>query len=127
MARGHSLVEVLFSATLLAFVIMGILQLLPASSLALETSRQQAHAEDIAATVLEERRGQPFGTLTVGAPLALPAVTVDGTTYDSTVEIHSVVDEDVRFVKGIRVVVTWVRRDVTHTFTRDAWIANVAR
>jgi prepilin-type N-terminal cleavage/methylation domain-containing protein len=120
--KGFTLVETVFSLSLIALVIMMVFNLFPSSSMAVHRSKQELHAASLAQARLEELRSQPFPQLLPGAS-PLPVVELDGVKYARRQEIARKNDR----LTDLKVTVTWTdgRRD--HTLTQEAYVARLPR
>lgn len=112
---------------LLALVVMAALNVLPSSAIALESSRQRLHADDLAFTRLEEARARAFSSLVPGRPAYYPKAVYDGIEYDSELEVFEVPNRNPEYLRGLRVVVSWESRGVKKRETRETWVANIQR
>ena len=121
------MIEVLVGGGLLAIVVMAALNLLPSSTIALESSRQHLHADDLAFTRLEEARARAFGSLVPGRPEYFPKAVYDGIEYDSELQVFEVPNRNPDYLRGLRVTVSWETRGIKKRETRETWIANIQR
>jgi type II secretory pathway pseudopilin PulG len=76
--RGFTILETLFAAGVLLFVMMAVLNILPSASLASKRADQQMTADSIAQSELERLRVASYDTLPA---TATSTTTVNGTEY----------------------------------------------
>lgn len=140
--RGLSLVDVVFTASLLAIVFMVLLSLLPAAMLSIRQTEHRLTAGSLAQHVLDECRSRPFSLLaanqvvdiTTAGPLGdilrqLPTRGDDAVEFATTLKVedspHSTVPRDT--LAMVTVEVKWHERGQDWTLERTAEIAKINR
>lgn len=114
MRRGFTLVENLMAFTLIALVIILLLNLFPSSMATVRRSEQRYQALTLAGNVLEQQAALPFGKL-------VPGSSVESKSGDFTVrtEVVKVDGEDVSWLKGVRVTVSWTWQEQQREVVRE--------
>lgn len=121
---GLTLLETVISGFVLSLVIIFIASLFPSSLLAIQSSESRIQADYLATTLLEEMRHQPFDQIT-----ALPGgqLKKGRSTLRYTTEVGPVPNSDPRFLKRIKVEVTWEERNKTRKVVRETWVHALRR
>jgi Tfp pilus assembly protein PilV len=122
--RGLSLVETTMAGFVIALAVIFVANLIPTTMLALRSSETRTQANLLAQSLLEGMRSVPFSRLA-----AIPAGQVKSDnvilSYQSFVE--DVTDADPKFLKRIRVEVTWTIRSKERRVSREALVHPVRR
>lgn len=113
-ARGFTLVENLMAFTLIALVIILLLNLFPSSMATVRKSEQRYEALTLAGNVLEQQAALPFGKLVVDS--VHDSKVGD---YKVRVEVLKVNGEDVNWLKRVRVTVSWTYQEQVREVTRE--------
>ena len=121
--RGLSLLELVVSISLLALVIVFVLELMPGSLLSLRRTDARLIAENIAQGELQTEVAGLFSGLTPGTQTSLPDQTVDGTTYHLVTRTLPAGAEDPTRLLSLQVTVSWTDRGLTHTAVRERWVS----
>ncbi len=120
--RGFSLIESIICISLLLLAVLLIMNLVPASWVAVNQAEQRLFAGNLAQSLLEEQRGIAFENL---APATLPPVTRTGATFNPQIEVIPVPGYD--RLKTVRVRVTWDSRAVHHEELREVVLCRAPR
>lgn len=122
--RGLSLVESIVSLLLLTLMLLGLLNLFPGALWANRQAELALQAQNVADRVLEEARSQGFEQLATGK---LPAQTIEvnGSSYQAQLEVSAVAGKEVKYLKALRVRVTWTVRGRQQELRREVWVSNV--
>src|ERR1017187_9943997 len=96
------MIEMVFSMSLIAVVIMFVFNLFPLSSVAGHRAHQQIQASALAQASLERTRPLTLSSLPVGT-LVLPSVSVEGITYTPIRVVYAVSGCDPGHLVGIRI------------------------
>ena len=121
---GLSLLETVISGFVLTLVIIFVASLFPGSLLAIQTSESLIQADYLASSLVEEIRHQSFDDM-----VALPPATVTRgrSELSYTTEVGPVPNSDPRFLKKVRVVVTWTERSKSREVVRETWVHALRR
>ena len=124
-SRGLTLVELIVSISLLALVVMFVLELVPTSMLSLRRSEGRLVGETIAEGELEREASAAFVHLTAGSQKQLPDQTVGSLTYHLKTQTLRAGSENPNRLLTLKVTVTWTEQGTTRTAVRERW-ASVA-
>lgn len=121
---GFSLLETVISGFILSLVIIFIASLFPSSLLAIQTSESRIQADYLASALLEEMRHREFDDI-----VAIPdgVVTRGRSNLNFHTEVGPVPNSDPRFIKRLRVEVTWTERSKTRQVVRETWVHALRR
>jgi len=126
--RGLTLVETIVATSLLALVLLALLNLLPASLASMRRAEHQLRAEQIAQEHLEKVRELPFEKLTLGLLNPAPAAeTASGVSFTPAVEIYALPGSDPDLLRRVRVKVSWEFRGRHHQLSQETYRAHVRR
>lgn len=127
-ARGLTLVETIVATSLLALVLLALLNLLPASLASMRRAEHQLRAEQIAQEHLEKVRELPFEKLALGPFNPAPAVeTAGGVRFTPALEIYALPGSDPNLLRRLRVSVTWEFQGRHHQMSQETYRAHVRR
>jgi Tfp pilus assembly protein PilV len=122
--RGVSIVEALAAGFVLTIVLMTLLDLLPASLLAVSRARHTETATNLARSLIEDRRAAGFGLF--DTPPTLTPLVEDGTTFVPQFQVVDVsAQANPARVKAIRVVVVWQEHGGLRSLSQELWLAYV--
>ncbi len=122
--RGFSVLEALVAGFVLTVILMTVLDLLPASLLAVGRSRHTVVANALARSILEGQRASGFSNF--DHTPALTPVIDDNTTFTPLFEVVDVsAQANPARVKGIRVTVTWTEHSRLRSVSQELWESNV--
>jgi Tfp pilus assembly protein PilV len=124
---GLSLMEVIFSLTLLGLVTVLVMNLFPSSMVTVKKAEYRMQANTLAETVLAEQAARPYDELVVGAPPDIAAQIVEGVDYLVTTEVRAVPDRLPEYVKSVHVTVSWTVRNIDQRLERELWVPAVER
>lgn len=138
--RGLSLLELIFTATLLALVFMVMLNLLPGSMMSVRQGEHRVRANALAQAILDELCSGPYsqiqndGNYTVASANPIGAMLGrqdreldDGTVLDPVVEVSAVPGISRRSIAHVRLTITWKERSGFHKIVREMDISSVLR
>ncbi len=111
------------AATILALMVMFVMNLLPASVLSVRLAENRMRAGQLAQNILEDSR-RSFGDLVVGNE-ELPPVDEGAGHFRRIRQIIPVTDVPGNRLKEIRVTVLWVERGVEHKVERRLTLVDV--
>jgi hypothetical protein len=97
--------ESMLGFTLVALLVVLILNLVPASIVSSKRGERRYRAEMLAQSVLEETAARPFGSLRVGDPQRVTRGEDEG--YTTTLQIFTLPDSNPKLVLGARAEVSW--------------------
>lgn len=123
--RGLSLLETILSTALLAGVMLLLFNLYPAAALAVRRGQDQLVADNLAQTLLDQKRAEGFQQLKIGTETGLP-VTENGRIYSSLIEVFDV-DGNPDLLKGVRVIVSWPGFTGSQTSVHEMYLVNLER
>jgi len=112
--RGFSLIENLMAFTLIALVLILLLNLFPSSVATVRKSEQRYEALTLAGNLLEQQAARPFSKLVVG--------TVEESevgAFKVRTEVRKVDGENEAWLKSIRVTVNWTYQEQVREVTRE--------
>lgn len=125
--RAFTLAEVILSTLILSLVMMTVFNLFPSSALAVKKAEQRMTADALAQAGLEECRAAPFSALVLGT-YDVGNVTCGGTTFQRAREIFQPGGSpDTKYLKGVRLRVTWTEQNRPMEMQAETWIVNVER
>ncbi|MBI3926022.1 MAG: type II secretion system protein [Armatimonadetes bacterium] len=146
--RGFTLIETIFATFIFSMVIIALFNIYPTAAVAVKRSEGQIQANAIAQSCLEEMRAMSFDSLTTRTwtpPAQAPftAQTLDGITYTPTCEVLHPNDlpynlaaatdpssnpaNEPRYMKILRVSVSWEFQSKVRTTVCETWVHNVPR
>lgn len=106
LSSGLSLIEIVISLAILLTVILALLGLFPRSFMAMHQAHGLRSANNLAQSILEERRTRPFDGL---ASEAVQEQEVNGVLYKTQFTVR--VDPEDPKLKWLRVEVNWKERE----------------
>ncbi|MDQ7826461.1 MAG: hypothetical protein RDV48_26905 [Candidatus Eremiobacteraeota bacterium] len=123
--KGFSLVETIFTVSIIGFIIIVMLNILPGALTGVRKTGHRIRAGAIARSILEEKRAGPFS----GIDMAPPAQVTDpdGSVYDVGYEVLTQAGTNTAKLKGIKITVSWKERKLTQTLQRITWISNIPK
>ena len=121
---GFSLVESIVSFLLLSLMLLGLLILFPGELWANRQAELALQAQNVADRLLEEARSQGFEQLETGRR-PLQTMQVNGSSYQAQLEVAAVAGKEVKYLRSLRVRVTWTVRGRTQELRREVWVSNV--
>jgi hypothetical protein len=120
--RGASILEGLVAFSVAATVLILLLNLFPSSMATVRSTEHRTQAAAWAASVLESRAGLPFGKLEVDSVEDLRKQTHGEIEYKARFDVRAVPGEDARYLRALRVTVTWEERNRQRHVTRELWV-----
>jgi hypothetical protein len=102
-----------------------LFNLYPAAALAVRRGQDQLAADNLAQTILDEKRALAFEDLQLGQEAWAP-VTENGRSYTSLVEVFDV-DGHPDVLKGVRVIVSWPGLTGMQTAVHEMYLVNLER
>jgi type II secretory pathway pseudopilin PulG len=123
---GFSLVESVFSISLIALVVMVVLNLFPMASIAGHRAHQQSQAQSFAQVALENARAGAFEDLKLGN-ITLPSQMDESLSYTLTQTVYVPSGEDANTLKGVRIHVSWRDRNTDHHLDLEEYLGNIQR
>lgn len=123
--RGFSIAETLISVFLLALLLIVFFNLFPTTVLANRQGSQQMQAMDLAQSVLAEARTRPFDDLAIGLNETGSVQRIDGTDYQSNLEVIKPDSGDPDQLKVLVATVTWTANNKSKTLQERIWIHRV--
>jgi len=110
--HGLSLIEIIFALTLLGFLTVLVVNVLPGALALAHQSRLRAAADSLAMSSLQAARAGGYASLRVGERVYLPSVVTDGVTLWPIQEVSSQggYDPANRLVR-VSILVYWHERD----------------
>lgn len=110
--RGLSLLEIIIALTLLGFLTVLVVNVLPGALALAHQSRLRAAADSLAQSSLQSARAGGYGALRVGERVYLPEQVADGVTLWPIQEVSSQAGYDPanRLVR-VSILVYWIERD----------------
>lgn len=138
--RGLSLLELIFTATLLALVFMVMLNLLPSAMMSVRQSEHRVRASALAQAIMDELSSMSYTDLEqdrtyiigspgdIGAMLARQERTLDdGTVLEPTLEVSGVAGISRRSLAHVRLTLSWKERTGPRALVRELDISSVLR
>ena len=125
--HGHTMMESILGSFILWFVVLSIALLFQGSIFVMERAACSVQANTLAEAAIDSLRAKGFKGLTVGST-TLADKTVDGTTYQTAVEVFVPPDEPAVSqdnLRGIRSTVRWTLRGRDMTMVRESWMSCV--
>ncbi len=126
MNRGFSLMELIFTATLLSVIILAFFNLLPSSIMAIRHAEHRIEATAFADSILEEKRSSPFSKIEE-TPAIPPFSGNDSTSYTYVYEPLYSPGADANHLKGMKVTVTWREKENQFSLTRELYVSSIRR
>jgi prepilin-type N-terminal cleavage/methylation domain-containing protein len=126
MSRGFTLIELIFTATLLGIIIVAFFNLLPGSLMAIRHAEHRIEATSFAESILEVKRTGPFSTIEE-APTAPHFMGNDGTMYQYDYLPLYFTGADTKYLKGMRVTVTWKEKQSEFSLTRELYVSSIKK
>lgn len=114
MRRGYTLVENLMAFTLIALVMILLLNLFPSSMATVKRSEQRYEALTLAGNLLEQQAALPFSKLVPGS-----AVESKVGDFKIRTEVRTIDGEDPSWLKSVRVTVSWTYQEQTREVVRE--------
>ena len=114
MRRGYTLVENLMAFTLIALVMILLLNLFPSSMATVKRSEQRYEALTLAGNVLEQQAALPFTKLVPGS-----VVESEVGDFKIRTEVRKIDGEDPSWLKTVRVTVSWTYQEQTREVVRE--------
>jgi Tfp pilus assembly protein PilV len=129
---GFTLVETIFSTLFISLTVLAIINLFPGAYLSVKKSETQLQCDMVANSIVEELRATPFTQLATSGTYArtgspFETQTVDGVSYSPKVTLFDVPDTDSKFVRGVRVEVTYRVRTSSHTTVYETYLHSLIR
>ncbi len=137
---GVSLVELIFTATLLSLVFMVLLSLLPSSLMSIRQGEHRLHANALAQAILDECASGPFSYLELdrtylptspgplGQMLQRQMLRLDdGTVFEPTLEVSGVPGFPRTSLAHVRLTLTWKEKTSRPVVVRELDISSVLR
>lgn len=138
--RGVSLVELIFTATLLSLVFLVLLSLLPSSLMSVRQGEHRLHANALAQAILDECASGPFADLEVdrtylptspgplGQMLQRQQLRLDdGTVFEPTLEVSGVPGIARTSLARVRITLTWKEKTSRPVVVRELEISSILR
>ena len=122
--RGFSVAETIFAFAVLLFVVLAVFEIFPGAMMATRRAECELHAHSIAEQAIESARALGFGKIPP-APQAIPPQTLDGVTYEGTLESFNAPASNPNYVRGLRARVSWTFRGRPSTIVREVLVSNV--
>ena len=125
--RGHTMMETVFGAFILWFVVLSIALLFQGSIFVMERASCTVQAGNLAEAAIDGVRCSGFKKLVVGSS-DLPPSEAEGITYNTHLEIYIPADEPAASkdnLRGIRATVTWQLRGRNMKLVRESWMSCV--
>lgn len=123
--KGFSIAETLISVFLLALLLIVFFNLFPTTVLANRQGSQQMQAMDLAQSVLSEARTRPFDDLTIGLKESGSVQRIDGTDYQTSLEVVKPDSGDPDQLKVLLATVTWTANNKSKNLQERIWIHRV--
>lgn len=108
--------------SLIALVIVLLLNLLPSTLATIAVSEQRWQAHAMARSWIEQQAARPFRELPVGLHQDLPPTTWHGTEFHMTVQVEAVAGEDPGLLRELRATVSWRGAGRDRQISRRLWI-----
>ncbi|MBN9417256.1 MAG: hypothetical protein J0I12_17555 [Candidatus Eremiobacteraeota bacterium] len=121
------MMESILGSFILWFVVLSIALLFQGSIFIMERASCSVQAGTLAEAAIDSLRAKGFKGLTLGT-VTLADKTVDGTLYQTAVEVFVLPDEPVlsqNNLRGIRSTVRWTLRGRDMTMVRESWMSCV--
>jgi hypothetical protein len=122
--RGLSLLETVFASGLLAGVVFFLLNLYPASALAVRRTQDHMQADQIAQTIISQQQAMPFSKVVTPAS-QMDEVVYGNTHYKPVLEVFTVPGTDPNVLKRVRVTITWEWVRGTQTSVQEIYLAKL--
>lgn len=123
---GIAIAEVLVASAIIVVLLIAFLNLYPGSFLAIHNADQRVQASALAQSIIETVRGSVSFTDLAAGTQTLPARSINGVSYQPTLEIFQVNEGDPQLM-GLRATVTWTDRGKTLTAVKELWLDAVRR
>ena len=132
--QGMSLIETIYATLLLGFIALFLLNLYPASFVAIKRGESTFTADNFASSILEDIRSRSYGNVT---PSNLPtdqSQTFGGIEYTPVIQVIYLPNDpnltytpDPNHVKSASVTVSWYYSNLLHQVVHEAYLYNVTR
>lgn len=126
--RGLSLLEIIFALTLLGFLTVLVVNVLPGALALSHQSRLRAAADSLAHSSLQSARAAGYASLKVGEKVYLPEQVTDGVTLWPIQEVSAQTGYDAanRLVR-VSILVYWYERDTRKEVSCWGDVSNLRR
>lgn len=138
--RGLSLLELIFTASLLALVFMVMLNVVPTAMMSVRQGEHRVAANALAQSIMDECQTmhfQPFRadrTYIPGSPGVVgamldrqPRTLEDGTVFEPTLEVSGIAGFERRSLAHIRLTIAWKEKVGRRSITRELDLSSVLR
>ncbi len=125
MARGISLLETVLAATLVAFIMIFVLNIFPDSLLAVRRSEQEVQADQWSCSLIEREAARPFDELVKDSLYAPAPLVVGATNFTAEVRCFAVPGTRFDLLIGVRVTVKWEHRQRLHVLSEECLLPYV--
>lgn len=123
---AFSLIEIIFTSSLLIFLMMVLLSVFPGSLIAVGHAEHRIEASHIAQSILEKRRVGAFSN--IDAPLDKnEAVGSDGTVYSLTYSSQQINNTNPDVLRKISVTVSWTLKGRSYFVSQELYVCNIPK